>query len=256
LEAADAERAVAALRAGKVVVDHPRFLHGDQVKLTITASQPGAKEKDRTWRATAPGYALPHRPRAPVTLMTWRTARSLGLDPVASMVLATTSRMPTVAEQDRLQAALGNTAGVYVERGPRPRSDTRTLLLLAVVAGVIALGAAAIATGLAAADGRADLGTLAAVGASPRVRRGLSLSQSGVIAGLGSLLGAAAGLGGSVAVLLALNRGGADVWPAPTPYPITLPWRNVGIALLVVPVVAMLGAGLLTRSRLPIERRL
>jgi len=256
LEAADAERAVAALRAGKVVVDHPRFLHGDQVKLTITASQPGAKEKDRTWTATAPGSALPHRPRAPVTLMTWRTARSLGLDPVASMVLATTSRMPTVAEQDRLQAALHNTAGVYVERGPRSRSDTRTLLLLAIVAGVIALGAAAIATGLAAADGRADLGTLAAVGASPRVRRGLSLSQSGVIAGLGSLLGAAAGLGGSVAVLLALNRGDADVWPAPTPYPITLPWRNVGIALLVVPVVAMLGAGLLTRSRLPIERRL
>ena len=172
------------------------------------------------------------------------------------MVLATTSRMPTVAEQDRLQAALHNTAGVYVERGPRSRSDTRTLLLLAVVAGVIALGAAAIATGLAAADGRADLGTLAAVGASPRVRRGLSLSQSGVIAGLGSLLGVVAGLGGAVAVLLALNRGDADLWPAPTPYPVTLPWLNVGVALLVVPVVAMLGAGLLTRSRLPIERRL
>jgi putative ABC transport system permease protein len=77
-----------------------------------------------------------------------------------------------------------------------------------------------------------------------------------VIAGLGSLLGAIAGLDGSVAVLLALNRGYADIWPAPTPYPVTLPWLNVGIALLVVPVVAMLGTGLLTRSRLPIERRL
>jgi putative ABC transport system permease protein len=86
---------------------------------------------------------------------------------------------------------------VYVERGPRQRSDTRTLLLLAVVAGVIALGAAAIATGLA-----------------------------------------------------------ADVWPAPTPYPVTLPWLNVAVAVLVVPAVAMLGAGLLTRSLLPIERRL
>ena len=122
------------------------------------------------------------------------------------MVLATTSRMPTVAEQDRLQAALGNRAGVYVERGPRPRSETRTLLLLAVVAGVITLGAAA-------------------------------------------------GLGGSVAVLLALNRGDADLWPAPTPYPVTLPWLNLAVALLVVPAVAMLGTGLLTRSRLPIERR-
>jgi putative ABC transport system permease protein len=73
-----------------------------------------------------------------------------------------------------------------------------------------------------------------------------------VIAGLGSLLGAVAGLGGAVAVLLALNRGYADIWPTPTPYPITLPWLNIGIALL---VVAMIGAGLLTRSRLPIERR-
>jgi putative ABC transport system permease protein len=255
LEAEDAERAAAALRAGEVVVDHPRYLHHGQVTLTITTVHLFEKDKGQTRTVTAPGSVLPHRPRAPITLMTWQTARSLGLDAVPSIVWATTSRMPTVAEQDRLQAALGNTAGVYVERGPRPRSDTRTLLLLAVVAGVITLGAAAIATGLAAADGRADLSTLAAVGASPRVRRGLSLSQSGVIAGLGSLLGVVAGLGGAVAVLLALNRGYADLWPAPTPYPITLPWLNVGVALLVVPLVAMLGAGLLTRSRLPIERR-
>lgn len=62
-----------------------------------------------------------------------------------------------------------------------------------------------------AADGRADLSTLAAVGASPRVRRALSMSQSAVIAGIGSLLGAAAGLGGAIAVLAALNRGLADV---------------------------------------------
>lgn len=77
-----------------------------------------------------------------------------------------------------------------------------------------------------------------------------------MIAGLGSVLGAAAGLGASTAVLAALNRGFADVWPAPTPYRIAVPWLNLGVALLVVPLVAMLGAGLLTRSRLPIERRL
>jgi putative ABC transport system permease protein len=192
-------------------------------------------------------------------MLTRQTARSLGVGSAMSMLLAPTSRVPTVAEADRLQAALDarfdNRLGVYVERGPQARSDTSSLLLLAIVAGIISFGAAAIATGLAAADGRADLGTLAAVGASPRVGRGLSLSQAGVIAGLGSLLGVAAGLGGAIAVLVALNRGLADIWPAPTPYPVTVPWLNVGIALLVVPLVAMLGAGLLTRSRLPIERR-
>jgi putative ABC transport system permease protein len=257
LPAEDASRTADALRAGKVVVDHPRYLHGGRVTLAVREFSlvPGKSKKEDQRSVTTAGFALPRPPRAPVLLMTARTARSLGLGSVRSLALATTSRVPKVAEADRLQSEL-DPIGVYVERGPRASDDTRSLLLLALAAGVIALGAAAIATGLAAADSRADLGTLAAVGASPRVRRGLSLSQSGVIAGLGSLLGAAAGLGGSIAVLIALNRGTAVLWPAPTPYPITVPWLNVGIALLVVPVVAMLGAGLLARSSLPIERRL
>jgi putative ABC transport system permease protein len=254
--ARDADSAAAALRAGAVVVDDPRYVVNGRVDLGVVAVQLRPRTKQRLKIVTARGFALPHAPRAPVVLMTGATARSLGIGSVRSVALATTSRMPTVAEQDRLQAALGADYSVYVERGLGTSDATTALLLLAGVAGLITLGAAAIATGLAAADGRADLGTLAAVGASPRVRRGLSLSQSGVIAGLGSLLGAAAGLGGSVAVLIALNRGYAGRWPAPTPYPIAVPWRNVAIALLVVPAIAMLGAGLLTRSRLPIERRL
>jgi putative ABC transport system permease protein len=34
-----------------------------------------------------------------------------------------------------------------------------------------------------------------------------------------------------------------------------VPWLNLGLALLVVPLISMIGAGLLTPSRLPIERR-
>ncbi|HEX6675522.1 MAG TPA: ABC transporter permease [Actinomycetes bacterium] len=253
LTSADADQVAAALRAGKVVVDDPATLRDGQVTLSLAIGfKGGGAREQRT--VTAPGFALPHRPSAPVTLMTTHTARSLGLAPTPFATLATTSRMPTVAEEDRLRAALSPGFDVRVERGPQ--TNTTALLVLTVVAGVIALGAAAIATALAAADGRADLGTLAAVGASPRVRRMLSLSQAGVIAGLGSLLGVVAGLGASTAVLAALNRGFANVWPAPTTYRIAVPWPNVGVALLVVPLVAMLGAGLLTRSRLPIERRL
>ena len=203
---------------------------------------------------TAPGFVLPHGARAPITVLTPATAASLGLGHTPITVMATTSRVPTVAEQDRLEAALGTGYTEFVVRAQAGGSPA--LVVLAIVAGVIALGAAAIATGLAAADGRADLGTLAAVGASPRIRRALSLSQSGVIAGLGSLLGVLAGLGASTAVLAALNQRFAGIWPAPAPYPITVPWLNVGVALVAVPLVAMLGAGLLTRSRLPIERRL
>jgi len=82
------------------------------------------------------------------------------------------------------------------------------------------------------------------------------LSQSGVIAGLGSLLGAAAGLGAAIAVLVALNQRYLNVWPAPDQFPVLIPWLSLGVALLVVPSLAMAGAGLLTRSRLPIERRI
>jgi putative ABC transport system permease protein len=261
LAGTDADRAAAALRGGAVVVDHPRYVVNGRVTLAVTAfnADPGTGKKEQMRTVTARGFALPRPPRAPLVMLTRQTARSLGVRSAMSMLLAPASRVPTVAEADRLQAALDarfdNRLGMYVERGPQARSDTSSLLLLAIVAGIISFGAAAIATGLAAADGRADLGTLAAVGASPRVGRGLSLSQAGVIAGLGSLLGVAAGLGGAIAVLVALNRGLDDIWPAPTPYPVTVPWLNVGIALLVVPLVAMLGAGLFTRSRLPIERR-
>ena len=46
------------------------------------------------------------------------------------------------------------------------------------------------------------------------------------------------------------------MWPVQPTLPIIVPWLNIGAALVVVPLVAMLGAGLLTRSRLPIEHRL
>jgi len=143
----------------------------------------------------------------------------------------------------------------YVELGPSDGTDRR-LWLLTAAAVAITIGAAAVGTGLAAADGRADLSTLAAVGASPRVRRGLSVSQSGVIALLGSGLGVLAGLGTAIAAISALNQRYAEMWPGPGALPIVVPWLTLAIALVGAPAVAIAGAGLLTRSRLPIERRL
>ncbi|WP_328824151.1 FtsX-like permease family protein [Verrucosispora sioxanthis] len=108
---------------------------------------------------------------------------------------------------------------------------------------------------MAAAEGRADLSTLAAVGAGPGVRRLLSLCQAGVIAVLGSALGIVAGLASALIVLAFTNQRYADRWPIEPPYPLVMPWLTLGV-LVVVPLVAMLGAALLTRSRLPVERRL
>mgnify|MGYP006173677701 CR=1 FL=1 len=81
--------------------------------------------------------------------------------------------VPTQAEEEEAYQALsdaGVEAYLSIERGYV--SDYGLgLLALVVGAGVITLGAAGIATGLAQADARADHATLAAVGAAPRLRR-------------------------------------------------------------------------------------
>ncbi|GAB3955962.1 hypothetical protein GCM10027614_66790 [Micromonospora vulcania] len=142
-----------------------------------------------------------------------------------------------------------------MEHGAAPQDNSPLLLVLAAAAGLITVGAAGIATALAAAEGRAELATLAAVGAAPAVRRLLAICQAGVIAGLGSVLGIVAGLGTAAIVLFSVNRQHATSWPMREPYPFLVPWPALGV-LVLVPLVAMLGAGLFTRARLPIERRL
>jgi len=241
----DAAAAETALREGKVVVNDPDRLAGGQV-LVATGLQ--------ATTIPAPGHATPARQSAPLAMMTEQTARTLGYDVATFTMYATTTRMPTEAEQDALTAALGGEYEVHVDR-PTDSDIQQVLGLLGLVAGIITLAAAALATGLAAADGRRDLTTLAAVGAAPGLRKLLSLSQAGVIAGIGGLLGTAAGVGSALALLAALNVGYQNVWPHPELNPLTVPWPNVAVSLLVVPGVAMLGAALFTRSRLPIERR-
>ncbi len=257
----DLAKARAALAAGGVVLGDPQFIVDGKVTLEIydaRQEEGTVTEEDRQKIPTivVPAYAVATgMPTYGVILSREVVAAAKFVERPSGIVVAN-SRPPTTAEEDRMTAGLRDldqSLYLSVERGPYRSSDP-TLLILAAAAGLITLGAAGIATGLAAADGRADLSTLAAVGASPGVRRRLSLSQSGVIAGLGTVLGVAAGLGVSTAVLYAYNQAGAGQWPVEAPYPVGIPWQSLAI-VAVVPIVAMLGAGLLTRSRLPIEAR-
>ncbi|MDT7784095.1 MAG: putative transport system permease protein [Pseudonocardiales bacterium] len=245
LQPEDVALAQSALREGKIVVNDPTMLSNGQV-LLATGTQATTKP--------APGHATPMRHQAPMSLMTEETARTLGFGTSTFTLYATTTRMPTESEQDALTAALGGEYEVHVDR-PTESDVQQALSILGLVAGIITLAAAALATGLAAADGRRDLTTLAAVGATPTLRKLLSLSQAGVIAGLGGLLGTAAGAGSALALLAALNVGSTTIWPRPDLNPLTIPWPNIAISLMAVPAVAMLGAAIFTRSRLPIERR-
>jgi len=263
----DLARAQATLRAGGVVVRYPSLIKDGRVTVAVYPGfeQPGqspdgiAKPMPDSNQAseelTVPGYLLTTGVSPGSTIFAPQLVARAGFTTAVSSLVAATTRMPTQKEEDQTTAALQQLeSGVQIEHGLSTETDPRLLLLMAAAV-AITLGAAAVGTGLAAADGRADLSTLAAVGASPRVRRGLSLSQSGVIAGLGSGLGALAGAGAAIAVITALNQQ-SDGWPDTSMLPIVVPWLSLLIALVIAPVLAILGAGLFTRSRLPIERRL
>jgi putative ABC transport system permease protein len=89
------------------------------------------------------------------------------------------------------------------------------------------------------------MATFAAVGASPVRRRVHAMAQAATIGAFGTLLGA--GLGALVGVSLLQGS---------TSYPFTVPVRWLAGVVLAAPVLAVVVAGLLTRSRLPLTRRL
>ncbi|SCL48951.1 ABC transporter permease [Micromonospora peucetia] len=245
---ADVAAATAVLRAGGVVVTDPRYVVDGRVDVAVTSSAAATT-------TTVAGYPLPTGLGVDRLLLSRPAAERLGLTVRPIGWAFTADGVPDEDRENRFVAAVRPLdAQLEIERDPTG-AGRPLLLLLAAAAGVITVGAAGIATGLAAAEGRADLSTLAAVGASPGLRRLLSLCQSGVIAVLGCALGIVAGLGSASIILTAVNRRYAGLWPVSEPYPMVVPWATLGV-LMVVPLVAMLGAGLFTRSRLPVERRL
>ncbi|MFJ6164598.1 FtsX-like permease family protein [Micromonospora orduensis] len=248
--------ATAVLRAGGVVVTDRRYLHNGLVTVQVRRAGAGPDQLT-TAAADLPGYALPAAVGQSRLLLSAAALRELDLKPAPTGWVVGTSSPPSGERQERFAAALRpfGAVSLIVESGGAPGDISPLLLLLAAAAGLITVGAAGIATALAAAEGRAELTTLAAVGAAPAVRRLLAICQAGVISGLGSVLGIVAGLGTAAIVLFSVNRQYATDWPAPVPYPYLVPWPVLGV-LVLVPLVAMLGAGLFTRARLPIERRL
>ncbi|MGN9809630.1 FtsX-like permease family protein [Micromonospora sp. BQ11] len=244
----------AVLRAGGAVVTDPRYVVDG--RLTVGVDRTANPEVTATDTTTVPGYAVDVDLALPRLVLSRPAAERLSLTPQHTGWAFSADGVVDPERRERFATALRPLGGVHVTAEEDVQTPVRPfLLLLAAAAGVIAVGATGAATGLAAAEGRADLSTLAAVGAGPGVRRVLSLCQAGVIATVGSLLGIVAGLGTALIILTALNRHHSGTWPVEPAFPLVVPWSTLSV-LVVVPMVAMLGAGLFTRSRLPVERRL
>ncbi len=111
--------------------------------------------------------------------------------------------------------------------------------------------ATGLSVGLALADCRADLATLAAVGASPKFRRRVTAGQAGVIAIIGTVTGVVTGIALSYVLgwWAAENFGYGDDWRT------IIPWPTIALGLVAIPALAIIGGWLFTRSRLPVIRR-
>lgn len=195
-------------------------------------------------------------------------AKSAGMSTVPFGAYYSTDKMPSSEQRQRLDSELDKTGAdfnLHVEEGYTSENSI-TLLALTVFAGLITIGAAGIATGLAQADAEADLKTLAAVGAPPRVRRTLSGFQCGVVAAMGVVLGSAAGVLPAIGLRLtekrdqmkwyqeAVDQGYGSLNSVPH-VPIIVPWETLAALLVAVPVGAALLAALVTRSRGALSRR-
>jgi putative ABC transport system permease protein len=181
----------------------------------------------------------------PAVVLDDRTARDLGLTTQVTQVVLRTTRAPTAAEEDRARAALGDArASLDVERGYGAPYLPGFLALMGG-AGLVTLAGVAISVSLSAAEGRADLATLAAIGAPPRRRRRLAMAQAGLVAGLGVGLGLLLGAAIGLTVMSGLDG-----------YPLVVPWPTVLVVGAGVPLLGVVLVGLLTRSRLPMVRRL
>jgi putative ABC transport system permease protein len=227
----------AALASGRAVVFGNCLLDGGQLRLSRGVDRwrsiPAVQFADKIPYPGLPSVVLPDSLVAQAKIRT-----------TISSVLITTSRPPTGAEEDRARGVLGDGVNLTVERGYGAPYRLGILTLVGV-AGLITLAGVLISVTLSAAEGQADLATLAAIGATPRRRRALAAWQAGLIGGLGVLPGLL--LGAAV---------GRIVMLAQTGYPLVLPWPAMLAIGLGVPALGVLVVGVTTRARLPMVRRL
>ncbi|MFE6834500.1 FtsX-like permease family protein [Streptomyces sp. NPDC057705] len=268
---------VAALKEGRAVSFDKRQVKDGKINLRVVIAKEGVSSHPPIGEDPAGEDKILPVHLAPETAEGWGI--ELVLPPAAAKAAGLTTAPSgsyftldgTASSEQRQKIAgeidrMGVEATMRIEAGYQG-NDSLGLLALTVFAGLVTIGAAGIATGLAQADAEADLKTLAAVGAAPRVRRTLSGFQCGVVALMGVVLGSAAGILPAVGLRMVqrreldalyehqLNNGYVSAQEAVPYVPISVPWETLAQLIVVVPLGAALLAALVTRSTGALARR-
>jgi putative ABC transport system permease protein len=210
-----------------------------------TDGQPIIEDHGGTDRVTLPVVHLDHDQwvrvvngysGGPGGLITTGTATKLGMELGARDIILRGDGPITSEQEQRLTDALGDVP-VQVERGFQ-RDDA---FIIAIVIGVIALiilVATLIATALGQAEAAPLLGTLAAVGATRRTRRALAAAQAVYLALLGAVLGVLVGIAPGIAISRILTASYTDGGMDTTSVIIAIPWLQILLPILLIPLVA------------------
>ncbi|MFJ9441182.1 FtsX-like permease family protein [Kitasatospora sp. NPDC101235] len=254
-----------ALAAGKAVVFDARYIKDGKTILRssglATGNGGGPAKPTHTEIAVDAVLAAPTVPAPAQVVVSPDTVARLGFATTPAGSVWLPGGMPSDSAQQKADGALAKVSDHDVLKIERGYESPAGLIQLGlnVFAGIVALGAAGIATGLAAADSQRDLTTLAAVGAEPRIRRSLSGFQCGVIAAMGALLGVVCGVVPGVA--LRKVEAAANSYPGMSPEELAnkaslvFPWPAIAATVLLLPVLAAALAALMTRSRITLLRR-
>jgi len=269
----DRARAQAVLAEGGAVVFASQPSDARQVRIAMRTYAGGA-DRPEVERTTVPAQVvvLPGSTAPAQAVVSPEVAARLG-DEAITAGLFVDGSVSKEQERSAREAVAGiqRHASLYVERGYEGDDETMILLLvLGALGGLLMLGGTLTATFLALSDARPDLATLAAVGASPRARRGVAASYAVVVGLVGAVMGAAIGFIPGVAVTYPLTgqqggvctftgSGGASGCEPGTAFPshfLDVPWLLIGTLVVALPLVTALVVGLTTRSRLPMVARL
>lgn len=223
-------RVRAALADGKIVVFDPCLVNEDgtaslnsNVTMPAYLATPAPGTGDYTWD-------LPDAFVSPETVAAQGWADYLSSVAVTYPAPADLDAVRTAVEDAGVDLYAGESVGGYA---------TGLTLVMAGLAGLVAFLGAGVTVALSASEGRTDLATLAALGAPPRRRRLLAGAQALVVTGLGTLAGLVLGVCLSFAAV-------PIAWLPGFP----VPWQQLLVTTLAVPLLASAVAVLVTPSRL------
>jgi putative ABC transport system permease protein len=246
-------QAQATLRRGGAVVFDSRPESARTVQVSVRGPQ-GRRTVSvpATYVDVGEAHSAPMR-----ALVSPAVPRRLGVDPRRVGLYLPGAHLSS-AEQDQATQVVRSVAPAaffYAEDGYQvPGAEKVVLWILFVMGAVLMLGGTLTATFLALSDARPDLATLSAVGASPRTRRGVAAAYALAVGLVGAVLGAAVGFIPGIAITYPLTR---TTWDptAPSHY-LDIPWLQIVLLVVALPLVTAAVVGLMARSRLPVVARL